>query len=1003
MVTFLANLIRPLAYQRGVSEADFNSYVDLLSPYISAIIIALAVFILVLCVTFFIKKGLRSFVRIQSVIALILALVIIADMISFGPLYNNIKGVLNASKVKVSEESRARSKEIVGRIGEEGIVLLKNNGLLPLTADTKNINVFGWASTAPIYGGTGSGSSDTTNNIGILDSLKNAGFQTNEELTKMYKEYKDGRVSLGLKMDEQNWDLPEPTGKYYTEDIIKQSKEFSDTAIIVLGRSGGEGADLPTDMGAIIDGTYNDLVKTSTNPEKYGYLNGTYENNGDTPDFEAGESYLELSKPEKDMIKTVTDNFNKVILVVNANNPMELSWVDEYEQIAAVLYAPGAGVSGFEGLGKIINGSVNPSGKTVDTFVKDLDKTPYINNIGAHNFTNVDDLTKEIVAKDASANGVISFVNYVEGIYVGYKFYETAADEGFINYDEHVQYPFGYGLSYTTFDKKIENFKDNGDSISFDVSVTNTGNMAGKDVVEIYYTPPYTNGGIEKASVNLIEFAKTKELAAAESEVLSFSINKEDMASYDSEGKKIEGGAYILEAGEYVISVRNDSHTVVDSAKFEVSSDIDYSKEARSSDKEIASNKFEDYARGKFEVLSRADKFANYEEATKAPAAELYIMDAETRKAVEEQSVAYYKPEADSAADIMPEQGVKNGLKLYDLVGADYEDERWDKLISQMTFEEMTTLINVGGWQTSSIGSIGKVATVDADGPAGLNNFITGVYGTSYPSEILMAQTWNVDLLFEIGQGISGEFADVNYYGWYGPAANTHRSAFAGRNFEYFSEDGVLAGKLAAAEMNGAVENKVYPYIKHFALNDQETNRCAFLLTYAPEQAIREIYLKPFEISIKNYKGTTQAVMSSFNFIGTISASSNPYLLNDVLRGEWGFRGMVITDYDGSYGYMISDKSIKNGNDLMLGFARADSNKFEDTGVKTTLALRQASKNILYTIANSGAYANGDPSGKMDNMTKIYVGINAAVILCVALLEVVALRKLLKKKKEENS
>ena len=1003
MVKFLADLIAPMLYARGVSEADFNSYVGLLSPYINAILIFLLAFVIAIVVTFFIKKGIRAFVRMQALVAFLLAIVVIVNIISFGPMYNNIKGILNNWNVKVSDESRANSKEIVGKVGEEGFVLLKNNGLLPLKDENKNINVFGWASIAPIFGGTGSGSSDTTNNIGILESLKNAGFNTNEYLTQMYKDYKDARVNLGLlSMSQQNWDLPEPTSKYYTDKLLNQTKAFSDTAVIVLGRSGGEGADLPIDMRAIIDGTYNIAEKTSVHPSKYNYFNASYENNGDTPDFEAGESYLELSKPEKDMIKTVTDNFSNVIVVINANNPMELSWVDEYKQIGAVIYAPGAGVSGFEALGKIINGSVNPSGKTVDTFVKNLFKTPYINNIGAHNFTNVEDLIKEIVEKDDSAEGVISFANYVEGIYVGYKFYGTAADESFINYDEYVQYPFGYGLSYTNFDKKIENFKDNGDSISLDVIVTNKGSVAGKDVVELYYNPPYTNGGIEKSSVNLIEFAKTNELAAGESQTLNFTINKEDMASYDSEGKKISGGGYILEAGEYEISLRSDSHTVIDTEKFELASDIDYSKEARSTDNIAANNKFEDYARGKFTTLSRADKFANYDEATAAPSKEAYIMDDETKEAVKKQSVAYYKPEINNQEDIMPEQGAKNGLKLYDLVAASYDDERWDKLISQMTFEEMTTLVNIGGWQTAGIKSVGKVATVDADGPAGLNNFITKIYGTSYPSEILMAQTWNVDLLAQIGEGISREFTDVNYYGWYGPAVNTHRSAFAGRNFEYFSEDGVLAGKLAAAEMNGAVPNKVYPYIKHFALNDQETNRCAFLLTYAPEQAIRENYLKPFEIAIKAYTGKTQAVMSAFNFIGTISSSSNSYLLNDILRGEWGFTGMVITDYDGSYGYMISDKSIKNGNDLMLGFAMAESNKFTDKGAETTMALRQASKNILYTVVNSGAYANGDPSSKIDNMTKFYVAGNIVALIILFGLEFLAIRILINRKKEEN-
>ena len=375
-------------------------------------------------------------------------------------------------------------------------------------------------------------------------------------------------------------------------------------------------------------------------------------------------------------------------------------------------------------------------------------------------------------------------------------------------------------------------------------------------------------------------------------------------------------------------------------------------------------------------------------------------MDDATRKAVEEQSFAYYDPtKYDNATDTMPNMGQKNGLKLYDLVGASYDDEKWDKLLDQMSFDDMATLINVGGWQTAAIKSISKPATVECDGPAGLNNFITQVYGTSFPGEILMAQSFNRELLGEIGEAIAAEFKAAGYYGWYGPAVNTHRSAFAGRNFEYFSEDGVLSGHLAAAEMNGAIKYKVYPYLKHFALNDQETNRCAFLLTYATEQTIRENYLKGFEIGLKKYEGNIQAMMSSFNFIGTVASSANPELLNDVLRTEWGFQGMVITDYDGSYGYMISDKSVRNGNDLMLGFAMANSNKFTDKSATAVLAMRKASKNILYTVANSGVYDNGDPTGKMSNMDKIFLGVDILFAVLYLLCQFL-LFKGWKKKKE---
>lgn len=507
-----------------------------------------------------------------------------------------------------------------------------------------------------------------------------------------------------------------------------------------------------------------------------------------------------------------------------------------------------------------------------------------------------------MVANDPAYQGSMGFVNYVEGIYVGYKFYETAAQEGLINYDEYVQYPFGHGLSYTTFTQEITNFTENSDTVSMDVLVTNTGSAAGKEVVEVYFEPPYHNGGIEKASVNLVQFGKTQ----------------------------------LLEAGDYTISLRADSHTVLDAATFTQDSDIDYSS-GRPSDLIPAVNQFQDYSRGEFTQLSRRDGFANYEQAAAAPAS--LAMSAATRSAVEKNLFGIYDPASlDNPGDVMPTTGAQNGLKLIDLVGKDYDDPQWEQLLDQLTFEDMVTMINIGGWQTAAVSSVGKIATSDCDGPA----------------------------------------------------MNTHRSAFAGRNFEYFSEDGVLAGYMASYEINGAATKGLYPYIKHFVLNDQETDRCAVLLTYASEQAIREIYLKPFERCVKGYTGKCLAAMSSFNFIGTEPSCSNPNLLNTVLRGEWGFVGMVESDYNGSYGYMISDHCVRTGNDLMLAFGSAESNKFTDRSATATLAMRQSCKNILYTIGNSGYYANGDPTGGMDNMTRTFlmadIGIGAVLVAAEALL-----------------
>lgn len=998
MIDFLAGILGPIFTGLGVSEADFQMYLTQLSGYVYFILAALIAMIVVLVLAMKVKKGLKHIVRWQAVLAFVAIITIVVNMICYGPMYSNVSGFLNASKANLSDETIAQSKATVQKVGEEGLVLVKNEGLLPLSSETKALNVFGWDSTNPILGGTGSGASDSSTAVGILQSLQDAGFETNKTLTDMYTEYRADRP--GISMSAQDWTLPEPTVDAYTDTIMDEAKSFSDTAVLVIGRSGGENADLPTDMNAVIKGTYNLAEQVASLPGNFTYMNSSYTNNGSYDDFEEGESYLELSRTEEDLVDKVCSEFDKVVVVINANNPMELSWVDEHEQIGAVILAPGTGITGFTALGEILNGSVNPSGKTADTYVKDLLNTPYINNIGNHSYSNVKDLNDQITAADAAAIGNLSFVNYVEGIYVGYKFYETAADEGFLKYEDHIQYPFGYGLSYTTFDKSIKNFKDNGNSVSFDVEVTNTGDVSGKEVVEIYFTPPYNNGGIEKASVNLIDFGKTEELEPGASEAISFDIPKEDMAAYDSEGIKVSGGGYILESGDYTISLRSDSHTVVAEETFKVDSDIDYSQNKRESDLVTATNQFEDYSRGDFVQLSRKDSFANYDEACAAPTEKQYEMSAETRASVEESVFAHYDgTKYNDESDEMPTTGADNGVVLYDMVGLDYTDPKWDDLLDQLSFDDMSKLINVGGWQTAEISSVGKVATSDCDGPAGLNNFITSTTGSAYPSEVLMAQTWNKKLAYEIGQSMGQEYADANNYGWYGPAMNTHRSAFAGRNFEYYSEDGILGGYLAANQVNGASEKGVYAYIKHFALNDQEINRISVLLTYASEQAIREIYLKPFEIAVKDFTGTCRAVMSSFNWIGTIPSCANSHLLNNVLRDEWGFIGLVESDYDGSYGYMITDHCIRNGNDLMLGFANAQSNVLADQSATAVKAMRQSSKNILYTVANSGYYADGDPTGGMTNMTKLFITIDVIVALIIIAIEAILILRFLKKKK----
>lgn len=999
MIQFLIDWLTPIFTNMGVSETDVQRYVQTLSGYIYAIVgLFAAAVVIMIAAHWIVKKGTRHVVRFGAGISWVLIVTVLANIISFGPMYNNLAPILNG-KGSVSEETIEASRDIIKETGEEGMVLVKNEGMLPLDTDT-NVNVFGWASTNPIYGGTGAGAADNSSSVDILTSLTDAGFQVNQSLVDMYTEYSPTRSAGSVFYTD--WSLPEPTADYYTDDLMQEAKEFSDTSIIVLSRSGGEGQDVPLDMKAVIDGTYDPRDEVAGGNDLYNYFACNYDNNGEYDDFDEGESYLELSNTEEAMIEKVCSEFDNVVVVINANNTMEMGWVDEYESIGSVILAPGTGATGMAALGEILNGSVNPSGKTVDTYVYDLKNTPTYNNYGNFPFTNVEDLKTELTEADEAYEGGLPFVNYVEGIYVGYKFYETAAQENLINYEERVQYPFGYGLSYTTFTQEMQNFTDNGDTISLDVSVTNTGETAGKDVVQLYYTPPYTNGGIEKASVNLIEFGKTNILEPGASEILSFEIAKEDMAAYDSREIKVENGGYILEAGDYSLSVRSDSHTVLDEETFHVDADINYGTEGRTSDDSTAVNQFQDYSAGRVTYLSRADGFANYEAATAAPSEDMYVMDEETKAFVAEKSVAHYdSTKYDNPEDEMPATEADNGVTVADLTGKEYDDPLWEDLLDQLSVDDMINMVNLGGFQTVAVDSIEKVGTLDSDGTSGLNDWYIGVYGTAYPVQLLIAQTWNKDLAYHIGEGVGAEYADCRIFGAYAPAMNIHRSAFTGRNFEYYSEDGVLSGYMASNTANGMATEGVYPYLKHFALNEQETNRCSLILTYSDEQAIREIYLKPFEISVKNYDGKSLAVMSSFNFIGDRWSGANANLLNNVLRDEWGFQGMVLSDWNGSYGYQNTDDAVRNGNDAMLGFFAAESNQITNTSATMVQAMRQSAKNILYTVANSGNYTIEDPNAdKMPNMTKMFIAIDAAVaVVSLGIMALVLVRYFKKRKK----
>lgn len=954
-----------------INMADVMNVIGSLTPYLIAIGV---LFALALIITFAVNKktvkevATRKIVHSESWLVALVGIVVAVSMMLTGPLSTLLNNA-TITKYTLSDATVSKANELAKDVQSEAVTLLKNDDSnLPLSG--KKVNVFGWGSTNPVYGGTGSGSmSKQYKTVSLLDGMKQAGLKTNTELSKLYTDYRKDRPEVG--MFAQDWTLPEVPAKQYSDKLVSDAKDFSDEAVVVLTRVGGEGADLPTDMKA---------------------KGITYKNNSkDYDDFQKGESFLQLSKTERDMIDLVTSNFKKVTLVYNGANTFQFDFLNDYPQIQSVVWCPPAGQTGFSALGEVLAGETNPSGKTSDTFLKDLTKSVSYNNFGKFEYTNMADKAakyKGFTGDDVTA--IPGFVNYSEGIYVGYKFYETASDEGLINYDDTVAFPFGYGLSYTSFDQKLDSVKYKGGKVTVTATVTNTGDKAGKDVVEVYYNPPYTDGGIEKASKNLAGFEKTKELQPGESQKVTVKFDDDDMASYDYKGAK----AYVLEKGDYDISIQSDSHHVIDHKAITVKDTVTYDSDSNThnGDKTVATNQFDDVA-GDVTYLSRADHFANYKEATAAPTN--FKMSDKAKETFYNNS-NYDPKKFDKDSDKMPTTGAKNGLKLSDMYGKDYDDADWDKLLDQLTFDDMDNLIANGGYGTQALKSVGKIQLTDADGPASLNNNFTGVGSIGFPASTAFACTWNKDLAKQFGEMIGDMAHDMHVAGWYAPAMNIHRNAFSGRTFEYFSEDSLLSGVMASSEISGAKSKGVYSFMKHFALNDQETKRTEMLCTWTNEQAMREIYLKPFEMSVK--EGGAQAVMSSFNYIGNTYAGADSALLQTVLRGEWGFKGFVLTDYFGGYGYQNADQEVRAGNDSMLATTKI-TNHITDKSATSVKAMRQAAHNILYTAANSWQYANGAPKVATPIWkTAMYVAWGVTAVLVIGL-EIVAIKRYLNRKK----
>lgn len=951
----------------SVEMEDVLAVLQLCKPYIIGIIAALVIGIVIMIACRRMSRDKRFLIRREAAIAMVLAVVVCVNMICFGPMATLIG--LATGNGTLSDETNEEAAEVAEEIMEDGIVLLKNESLLPLN-ETKKLNIFGWESINPAYGGAGSGGiNDLYDIVSLNQGLENAGFSINQKLVDFYNNY--GADNPEMSIQKQSWTLPEPPVDTYSDELIKGAKEYSDVAVVVLSRKAGEGHnDIPMDV-----------------------KKAAYDNNSDEyDDFPEGEHYLQLSQTERDMVDMVCSNFDNVIVIYNGANQFELGFADEYPQIKSVVWCPGTGNVGFNALGKVFSGEINPSGKTPDTFIYDMTTAPWWNNAEKIEYTNLADMAVEGMNAGTAQVYAPAFTNYVEGIYVGYKYYETAAQEGAIDYDKTVQYPFGYGLSYTEFEQKMGELEEKDGQISVDVEVTNTGDVAGKDVVEVYYNPPYTNGGIEKSSANLIEFAKTELLQPGKSQTVTVTFSIEDMASYDENNAK----AYVLEQGDYVISINSDSHTVLDQKTYTADADVVYEGEnKRTSDNTAATNVFED-AKGDVTYLSRADHFANYEEATAAPASaelsEPYVSEYHLNSNFDK--TTYLNDE-----DVMPTTGADNGLTLADMRDADYDDPRWEKLLDQLTVDEMANMIAMAGYQTAAMDSVGKVATLDFDGPAAINNNFTGVGSIGFPIEVVVASTWNKELAQAWGECMGKISQEMGAEGWYAPGMNTHRTAFGARNYEYFSEDGVLAGNMGANAVEGARKYGVYSYIKHFALYE---GNAKMVSVWSNEQAIREIYLKPFEISVK--QGGANAVMVSWSFLGDKWTGESSNLMNTVLRDEWGFRGMALTDFfrNNGHGFMNADAALANGVDAMLSTFNGEENNVANPEHPTSvLQMRNACKNVMYTVVSSWAYDGEHEETGMENWKKAGIGIDIVIALFMAGMEVLVIKGYKKRKSAE--
>lgn len=868
------------------------------------------------------------------------------------PIYSDeVTSVYPTQKATNKAEAFANAQEVNLKLAEEGFVLLKNeNAALPMNKGAR-ISVFSKNSVNLSYGGSGSGGFDTSNNKNLYESLNDAGFVTNPTLKNFYESSQSGPVRTANSSDLDNGDnqkiaTAETPQSKYTDAVRNSYADYSDAALVVITRIGGEGFDLPR---------YQGDSEGAVSPDSH---------------------YLELDQNEIDLLTAVTDGtFKRVVVVFNTPSSFEATFLKDSayaafaDKIDAAVWIGFTGSNGITALGEILNGDVNPSGRLVDTWAADFTKNPSFVNFGTGCLPDT---------TDKYDGGMYYSVDYEEGIYVGYRYYETRGETDGENwYNANVVYPFGYGLSYTTFDWTVGDASASeielGTTITVPVTVKNTGSVAGKDVVQLYASAPYTLGGIEKAHKVLVGFAKTKLLQPGESETVTVSFDPYSAASYDYRDANSNGfSGYELEAGEYTLYVSRNAHESEKAIALNLAADVQIDTDP-TTDSEVI-NRYtdsEDFLDSDWQLdtmLSRADWEGTW------PTPQTAQQHAGTDRLYEEIRSEEHNNPTDFDSEEYPWFGEEPTLTLRDLLPSaeaegyepvvSYDNERWEELMMGCDEEEMIALINNGAYHTLAMEGVGLPATIHGDGPSGFTCFMSKeqVNGTcQYVSEPVMASTWNIDLMTELGEAI-GEEGTIGdkatgqpYSSIYAPGVNIHRSPFGGRCSEYFSEDPFISGMMGAAEVQGIQSRGVLPTVKHFVANEQETHRSiGGDLSWLSEQALREIYLKPFEYTVK--LGETRGIMTSFNRIGTRWTGGDYRLLTEILRNEWGFNGLVICDFNTIPQYMIPRMMFYAGGSLDLATQQSAMWTDCDTSdAGDAIVLMRAVKDVMYALVNSNA------------------------------------------------